>query len=61
VREVGGNAWSVDDIIETKLEDVVASVGLKSHVVREEPLDLGNQGVCLEQKSQRLTNTALRH
>jgi hypothetical protein len=35
VREVGGNARSVDNIKETELEDIHVSVGVLCHVMRE--------------------------
>jgi hypothetical protein len=32
VREIGGNTWRVDDIIQAELEDVHTLVGLQCHV-----------------------------
>ena len=58
MREVGSNARRVDDIIETKLEKFHVSEGLRSRVV-EEVNNIGNLGICLEEKGQRLANTTL--
>ncbi len=58
MREVGGHARRVDDIIETKLESACVSVDLRCHVIRGAN-NLGNLGMCLEEKGQRLPNTTL--
>lgn len=47
MREVGGNARGVDNIIEAQLKDGHISVGLRCHVIGGVS-DLSNQGVCLE-------------
>ncbi len=47
MREVGGHARRVDDIIETKLESACVSVDLRCHVIRGAN-NLGNLGMCLE-------------
>jgi hypothetical protein len=58
VREVGSNARGVDDIIEAKLESIHVLAGLRCRVI-EGANNLGNLGMCLEEKGQRLANTAL--
>jgi len=58
VREIGGDARRVDDIIEAKLESIHVSTGLRCRVI-EGANNLGNLGICLEEKGQRLANTTL--
>jgi hypothetical protein len=56
MREVGGNTRCVDDIIQAKLKEDQILVVLRCHVTLG-CSDLGNQGVCLEEKGQRLANS----
>ena len=58
MREVGSYARRVDDIIEAKLESIHVSAGLRCHAI-EGANNLGNLGMCLEEKGKRLANSTL--
>lgn len=57
MREVGSNARGIDDIKEAKLESIHVLAGLQYRVI-EATTNLGNLGMCLEEKGQRLADTA---
>lgn len=58
MREIGSNARGVDDIKEAKLENIRVSAGLQCCLI-EGANNLGNLGILLEEKGQRLANTTL--